>query len=117
MAGYAIDPERSTATAVRRPQLDDAGAMTGTVRGEVELDGDDPTVAPTGQIEITLADPGARPVIIDVADTAWDLLHDERGEPVLYGRATRPTGAVGLAGPPLLNPVVQLSWRLVLVPR
>ncbi len=117
MAGYVIDPERSTVTGVRRPQLDDSGAITGTARGDVDLDVEDRGTAPFGQIEITLADPAARPITVDVAQEPWDIVADPDGQPVLYGRTTRAVGELGLTGPALLNPVIQLSWRLVLTPR
>jgi hypothetical protein len=116
VAGYAIDTERSTVTGVRRPQLDNAGAIAGRARGDVEFDAEDAATAPVGQIEITLSDPSARPITIDLAESPWDVLTDERGDPVLYGRATRAVGELGLTGPALLNPVIQLSWRLVLIP-
>ena len=68
-------------------------------------------------------DPGSPPVSadIDLDGTAAELAPDlEPGVPdgtlVLRGRTTRPAGAFGLAGPPLLNPTIQISWRLVLAP-
>jgi hypothetical protein len=117
MADYEIDPERSTATAVRRPPIETEGSIPARVSGEVSFDDEDPTIGPSGTIEVTIADRASRPVAIDLAKAAWDLGTDERGAVVLHGRATRPAGAFGLGGPPLLNPTVQLSWRLVLVPR
>lgn len=118
MTRYVVDPDRSTVSAVARPSLGDGpGATVVAVSGTVEV------VAglPSGSITVTLA--GNPPVTaeIDLSDTRADVSADlDPSSPddalVLRGRTSRAAGAFGLAGPPLLNPTILISWRLVLAP-
>jgi len=118
MTRYVVDPDRSSVSAVARPSLGPGpGATVVAVSGTVDVVAD----RPSGSITVTLAgDPPAR-AEIDLADTRAELTADlDPSSPddalVLRGRTSRAAGAFGLAGPPLLNPTIQISWRLVLAP-
>jgi hypothetical protein len=114
VARFTVDPDRSTVTVVDRPRLDPAeGPRPASVTGEVEVT-DDGSVLGTLRIALD-TDPHA-PAAIDLADTAAELTAGTDGLPVVQGRTSRPAGAFGLTGSPLLNPTVQLRWRLVLRP-
>jgi hypothetical protein len=118
MTRYLVDPVRSSMTATTRPMLDrTAIPVVTTVAGTVDVVDD----VPSGTITVTVA--GEPPTVteIDLAGTRPELAADLEpgvvdGALVLRGRTTRPAGAFGLTGPPLLNPTIQLSWRLVLAP-
>jgi hypothetical protein len=118
MARYVVDPERSTVDAVTRPMLDRRSVPVVTaVAGTVEVDGD----LPSGTITVTFDGTPPSVAEIDLDGTRPELAPDlepgvVEGALVLRGRASRPAGAFGLTGPPLLNPTIQLSWRLVLAP-
>ena len=122
MATYFVDPARSEVTAVTRPMLGDrSGPWTLDVTGTVEVVDDQPS----GKIALSFTGDEVRDqraaTEIDLAGTGPELGPDlEPGVPegalVLRGRTSRPAGLFGLAGPPLINPTVQLRWRLVLVP-
>jgi hypothetical protein len=122
MATYVVDSVRSEVSAVTRPMLGDrSGPWILDVSGTVEVVDDQPS----GTIALSftgdqVTDPTTA-AQIDLAGTGPELAPDlEPGVPegalVLRGRTSRPAGTFGLAGPPLLNPTVQLRWRLVLVP-
>ena len=114
VAYYTIDPERSSLTVVARPRLTDGpGATVRSVAGTARIEGD--TIV-AGSLDITLDGEPAPTARIDLAATATTVGTGPDGEPVLVGRADRPAGAFGLSGPPLLNPTLQLHWRLVLRP-
>ena len=114
MASFTIDSDRSSVTAVTRPRLTDGpGASVHSVAGRVELDGQ---AVARGSLTVTLDGDGGPTAEIDLSGTPAEVSIDPEGETVLVGRADRPAGAFGLAGPPLLNPTVQLRWRLVLLP-
>jgi hypothetical protein len=111
---YRVDPDRSEISAVVRPRLDPSPALAASLSGSVELPSTAPgPVAATGTLRVTIAD--TRPVELDVVGTAPELDTGPDGELLLRGSATRPAGAFGLGGPPLLNPTVVLRWRAVLV--
>src|SRR3954447_6249946 len=118
MTRYVVDPDRSMVNAVARPSLGDGpGATVLSVAGTVDVVAD----RPSGSITVTLA--GDPPVTteIDLAGTRAELSTDlDPSGPgdtlVLRGRTSRAAGAFGMAGPPLLNPTILLSWRLVLAP-
>jgi len=115
VARYRLDPERSTVSAVLRPQLDTDSAITATIRGEISVvDGDDPALA-TGTVRIALA-AADHEVPFDLPDTHPEIDRGPDGELVLRGSASRPAGSFGITGPPLLNPTLVLRWRAVLVP-
>lgn len=113
VARYRVDPDRSTVTAVARPALEGRnGTTVAEVTGIVDV-GDDGSTS--GSITVTLAgDPPAR-AEIPLAGTGSELATGHDGDLVLHGRTSRPAGAFGRAGPPLLNPTLLLRWRLVLV--
>jgi hypothetical protein len=123
---YRIDPARSSITATVRPPMG-RPTVPASVTGEVALDADGgahPSPRPLaagdlhGHLEVSLD--GQPPVSIDLAraaaDAAAELSHGPDGEVVLRGQRSAPAGAFGILGPPLLNPTVVLSWRLVLAP-
>ena len=114
MARFTVDPDRSTVTVVDRPRLDPrTGPRPASVTGEVEVTEDGVV---HGTLEIALdAEPGAV-TTIDLAGTTPELAVGPDGHPIVQGRTTRPAGAFGLTGSPLLNPTVQLRWRLALRP-
>ena len=112
MAAYRVDPDRSSVTAVLRP--DGQGALPATIRGVVEVD-EQSSSAVRGTVHVALDDPPAE-VALDVSSTRPELDRGADGELVLRGSTTRPAGAFGLTGPPLLNLTVVLRWRAVLVP-
>jgi hypothetical protein len=118
MARYLVDPERSSTTATTRPMLDRRTVPVVTsVAGTITVIDD----VPSGTIAVTIAGEPPTVVEIDVADSRPELSVDLEpgvvdGTLVLRGRTSRPAGAFGLTGPPLLNPTIQLSWRLVLTP-
>jgi hypothetical protein len=97
-------------SAVLRPDVDGHGPLTATIDGQVEV-GD----VPHGALQVSVAETG-REVVLDVSDTNAEVEGEGDGERVLRGSATRPAGAFGLIGPPLLNPTVVLRWRATLVP-
>ena len=118
MATYVVDPERSSLTATTRPMLDRRSVPVATgVTGVVDVvDG-----VPTGTITVTLEGKSPTVAEIDLVGTSPELTTDLEpgvieGALVLRGRASRPAGAFGVTGPPLINPTIQLSWRLVLAP-
>jgi hypothetical protein len=120
VARFRVDPDRSTVTVVDRPRLDPAdGTRPATVTGEVEVT-DAGEIR--GSVAITLVDGDGRggdagaTVTIDLAGTTPELTTGPDRRPVVHGRASRPAGAFGLTGSPLLNPTVQLRWRLSLIP-
>ena len=141
MTGYVVDPARSSIVAVVRPRMGPA-TLPATVTGLVELvdglfDGsldqsaDELGAAPrtdgahriepgqlAGTIEVSLD--GQPPVAIDLAlaatDTRAELTRNHDDELVLVGQRTAPAGAFGIVGPPLINPSIVLTWRLVLDP-
>jgi hypothetical protein len=117
VTAYRIDPDRSTVTAVARPMLDGRGALAATMTGRVEVGAthadDQPTVV--GEIHIRL-DEGPSELDLDVTGTRPEIDVDRDGLTILRGSATRPVGALGLTGPPLLNPTIVLRWHAVLVP-
>jgi len=137
MAGYAVDPDRSTITAVVRPRMGPP-TLPARVTGTVDLDEaalraaegtGDRAGEPAGRraieaselsgsIEVSLD--GQPPVAVDLAaaaaDGPADLCRDEQGQLVLRGRRSAPAGAFGILGPPLINPTVVLTWSLVLDP-
>ena len=114
MASFTIDSDRSSVTAVARPRLTDGpGASVHSVAGTVELDGD---AVVGGSLTVTLDGGGGPTASIDLSSIPAEVSTGPDGETVLVGRADRPAGAFGLGGPPLLNPTVQLRWRLVLLP-
>jgi len=114
VAWFTVDPDRSTVTVVDRPRLDPAeGPRPASVTGAVEITDDG---AVHGTVHIALdADPGTR-TAIDLAETAPEVTTGPDGVPVVVGRASRPAGSFGLTGSPLLNPTVQMRWRLALRP-
>ena len=118
VARYLVDPDRSTVTVVPRPRLTDAsGPLPASVTGEVHIC-DAGTVS--GSLRITLdatASPSEAEATIDLAGTTVELKPAPNGEHLLlHGRAIRSAGTFGLAGSPLLNPRLELRWRLVLMP-
>ena len=128
MTRYVVDPAGSHVSAVLRP----AGATrprATVVDGEVSLGlgaeidpeidlggGHEPRGTLTVQVELDPDGAGTPPVTVTVevggARAAVDTGID--GTPVLHGSATLPAGAVGLNGPPLINPSLVLRWRLAL---
>jgi len=118
VARYLVDPDRSTVTVVPRPRLTDtSGPLPASVTGEVDIS-DGGTV--TGSLQITLdGDVGGsgQQATIDLAGTTLELKPAPDGEHLLlHGRAIRSAGTFGLAGSPLLNPSLELRWRLALTP-
>jgi len=114
VASFTIDSDRSSVTAVTRPRLTNGpGASVHSVAGTVDLDGE---VVVQGALTVTLDGDGGPTAVIDLSSTPAELSTGPEGETVLVGRVDRPAGAFGLAGPPLLNPTLQLRWRLVLLP-
>ena len=122
MTAFTVDPEHSTVTVLARPQLvAGPGPLPASVTGEVEI-ADSGTV--TGSLVVTLDDDdgssheGAdRQATIDLDGTTLELGSAPDGRRLLQGRADRAATAFGLTGSPLLNPTLQLRWRLVLQPR
>ncbi len=125
---YGVDEARSSITAAVRPPMGPP-TIPATVTGQasLELAGDpDADGRPhrlsagevAGSIEISLD--GQPPVAVDLAlaaaDAAAELSHGPDDEVVLWGQRSAPAGAFGIVGPPLLNPTIVLSWRLVLNP-
>jgi hypothetical protein len=114
---FLVDPARSSVTAVMRPALGGAGARRASATGEVYLT--DQGIS-TGSITVTLdaEEPpdSTRAAVIALDPANNELSEGPDGEPVVQGRTSRPAGAFGLVGPPLLNPTVQLRWHLVLLP-
>ena len=122
MTAFTVDPEHSTVTVLARPRLvAGPGPLPASVTGEVEI-ADSGTV--TGSLVVTLDDAdgsshdGAdRQATIDLDGTTLELGSAPDGRRLLQGRADRAATAFGLTGSPLLNPTLQLRWRLVLQPR
>ncbi len=118
MARYVVDPVRSSMTATTRPMLDRRSVPVVTaVTGTIDVVDD----VPSGTITVTLGSEPPTVAEIDLAGTGPELAPDLEpgmvdGGLVLRGRASRSAGAFGMTGPPLLNPTIQLSWRLVLAP-
>jgi hypothetical protein len=126
---FRVDPERSSVTAVVRPQMG-LPALPATVDGHVDLDptaigaaegGPGRAVEPgelVGVVQISLD--GQPPTEIDLAlaaaDTSAELSRGGDDELVLRGQRSAPADAFGILGPPLVNPTLLLSWRLVLHP-
>lgn len=127
MTTHDIDPDRSTSSAVLRPALG-APILDVVVCGEVvlddeavaELDQGAPRPLVEGELAGTLrvALDGQPPVGVDLAtaliEGVAELSRGPAGELVLRGRRAAPANEFGILGPPLLNPTVVLSWRLVL---
>lgn len=114
VARYRVDLDRSTVTAVARPALDGRpGPTVGAVTGTVDV-ADDGSVS--GAITIALEGDQPATAVIPLAGSGAELSTGPDGELVLHGRTSRPAGAFGLAGPPLLNPTLLLRWRLALLP-
>jgi len=122
VTAFTVDPEHSTVTVLARPRLvAGPGPLPASVTGEVEI-ADSGTV--TGSLVVTLDDDdgsshdGAdRQATIDLDGTTLELGSTPDGRRLLQGRADRAATAFGLTGSPLLNPTLQLRWRLVLQPR
>ena len=112
MAAYRVDAERSTVTAVLRPEAH--GSLEATIHGTVDLEAP-PSSRVWGTVRVALADPPGE-VAVEVSSTHPELDRGPDGELLLRGSTTRPAGVFGLTGPPLLNPTVVLRWRAVLVP-
>ena len=111
---FRIDPERSTVTVAARPRLTDGpGAAVRSVDGTVELDGHRVV---EGRLVVTLDGDPTPSAAIDLDHRSGEVSTGPDGDLVLHGRADRPAGSFGLSGPPLLNPTLQLRWRLVLRP-
>jgi hypothetical protein len=129
MDRYRIDEARSTISAVVRPPMG-LPAIAASVGGHLEID---PRAVPTGEhpparavepgqltgaLSICLDDQPA--VAVDPAQAAVDggaeLSRGRDGELVLRGQRSSPADAFGVVGPPLINPTLLLSWRLVLDP-
>ena len=101
MTRLTVDADRSTITVIARPRLaPDEGPIPATVTGAVDV-ADDGTV--TGSLMVTLA------------GTSVVRQSGPADETVIEGRIDRPAAQFGRAGSPLLNPTIQLHWRLVLV--
>jgi hypothetical protein len=114
VAHYLIDADASRVSVVARPRLSDGpGAVVRAIDGAVELA--DGSVA-HGALTITLEGDPPPSATLDLGALPAMVTSGPGGETVLEGRTDRPAGAFGLAGPPLLNPTLQLRWRLVLVP-
>jgi hypothetical protein len=109
---YRIDPERSSVSAVARPALDGHGPLEATITGRVDID-DERRI--DGEVDIRLVD-GRSELVLDVVNTSPEVDVDRDGTTLLRGSASRPVGAFGLTGSPLLNPTVVLRWRAVLIP-
>jgi hypothetical protein len=113
VARYVVDPVRSTVSAITRPALGGGpGPAVASVTGRVDVVGNEPA----GSITVTLEGPPAATARIDLEDTTPEVTPGADGTLVLQGGTSRPAGAFGLIGPPLLNPTVLLRWRLVLAP-
>jgi hypothetical protein len=135
---YGVDPARSSIVAVVRPRMGPP-TLPATVTGGVELsdelvrglaDGGAPGADTragahrieagelVGTVEVSLD--GQPPVAIDLAlaaaDTVAELSWNHDHDLTLVGQRTAPAGAFGIVGPPLINPSIVLSWRLVLEP-
>lgn len=113
MAPYAVDPDRSTVTAVLRAGTD--RPLSATIRGRLELEGGRGPVTGRVQVVVWDAPSNGRELDLDVAATAPEVDRDSEGRLLLRGSASRPAGTFGIAGTPLLNPTVVLRWRAVLV--
>ena len=129
MVRFHIDPERSSVTAAVRPQMG-LPNLPATIGGELGLDvaAVDEVEAGTaraiergelaGVVQISLD--GQPPASIDLAlaaaDSSAELSRGPDGELVLRGQRSSPADAFGIVGPPLVNPTLLLSWRLVLSP-
>lgn len=117
MTRLTVDADRSTITVIARPRLaPDEGPIPATVTGAVDV-ADDGTV--TGSLMVTLdAEPVSQStpaVSIDLAGTSVVRQSGPADETVIEGRIDRPAAQFGRAGSPLLNPTIQLHWRLVLL--
>lgn len=117
MARFTVDADRSTITVLARPRLaPDERPIPATVTGAVDV-ADDGTV--TGSLVVSLeADPvrgPTPPVRIDLDGTSVARPSGPADETIVEGRIDRPAAQFGRAGSPLLNPTIQLRWRLVLL--
>jgi hypothetical protein len=110
---YRIDPDRSEISAVLRPQVDSSpNPRPATIAGVLDVSA---TGDLSGHVIVTVGESDA--VELDVAATRPELEVEHDGQHrLLRGSATRPAGAFGVTGPPLLNPTVVLRWRAVLIP-
>jgi len=118
VAHFTVDADRSTITVLARPRLaPDERPIPATVTGAVDV-ADDATV--TGSLMVTLeVDPvrgSTPPVSIDLDGTSVARRSGPADETVIEGRVDRAAAQFGRAGSPLLNPTIQLRWRLVLLP-
>ena len=119
---YLVDPRRSSIVARVRPPMGPP-TVPATVTGELDLAaGAAPGPIGSDQLDghIQVSLDGQPSVPIDLAqaaaDTGAELSQGPDGEVVLRGQRSSPAGAFGIVGPPLLNPTILLSWRLVLDP-
>ncbi len=118
MAHFTVDPDRSTITVLARPRLaPDERPIPATVTGAADV-ADDGSV--TGSLMVTLdPDPvsgSTPPVSIDLAGTSVVRQSGPADQTVVDGHIDRAAAQFGRAGSPLLNPTIQLRWRLVLLP-
>jgi hypothetical protein len=118
MARFTVDSDRSTITVLARPRLaPDERPIPATVSGVVDV-ADDGTV--TGSLVVTLeADPAGGttpPVSIDLDRTSLARRSGPADETVIEGRIDRAAAQFGRTGSPLVNPTIQLRWRLTLLP-
>ena len=116
-------------TAVVRPRMG-LPPLPATVEGHVDLDADRHRrdrggagrVVEPGELVgvVRLSLDGQPPTEIDLAlaaaDTSAELSRGGDDELVLRGQRSAPADAFGILGPPLVNPTLLLSWRLVLTP-
>jgi hypothetical protein len=126
---YRIDGARSSVTAAVRPPMG-LPTVEASAEGLVEvipsaiddLAATAPrTVGPgelAGSLQLSLDHQPS--VAIDLAlaaaDTTAELSLGPDGELVLRGQRSAPAEAFGIVGPPLVNPTLLISWRLVLDP-
>ena len=129
MGRYRIDGSRSTITVEVRPPMG-LPRVPAHVAGEVEVA--DEAVKALGHTSprpltssevagsLQVIPDGQTAVPIDLATAADDARAElSRGsdeELVLRGRRSSPADAFGIIGPPLVNPTLLHSWRLVLDP-
>ncbi len=129
MARYRIDEDRSTITVEVRPPMGLPRVPAG-VAGEVEVADDavgalghtSPRLLTSsevaGSLQVIPDGQTARPIDLATAadDAGAELSRGPDEELVLRGRRSSPADAFGIIGPPLVNPTLHLSWRLVLAP-
>ncbi|MGZ4684096.1 MAG: hypothetical protein ACXWBN_17380 [Acidimicrobiales bacterium] len=118
MTRYVVDPELSSVTTTARPAVGGPGTPVAlSVTGTVDILDD----VPSGTITVTFDGETPSVAEFDLAGTRTESAPGHEQGPsdgafVLRGRTSRPAGAFGLTGPPLLNPTILISWRLVLAP-